>query len=242
MTLFNTGYFALLIGLGFGGYRLGRTLPRVSNVIGVSVLFATAFFWFLATTGKDQGHGPGAALGLAIAVIASTFPVVAGFALICGSIVRKVAGPAEGKFDRQAANFLAAFSIITVVAGMIYWGLIAEPANFCATRGKALSDKEFIELAVRDVSHNMRIDGSEEAIRGFHAKHPNCCRIRRNVGTLLDAMTGYATAEVEMYYELKAPRGPEDYYHQYIVLNRCGDIGHTYGMGLQKKNLPSWAR
>lgn len=122
--------------------------------------------------------------------------------------------------------------------------LFSNVSDYCNQKQRTLSDEDFIEIAVRQAARDMKIDGSDTSIRSFHAQHSKCCVVRKHVGSWVDTIFGFATAEVEMYYELNERayhkvHFADDFYHQFVVINRCGDIGRTYGEGIRV--LPSSA-
>ena len=148
--------------------------------------------------------------------------------------------PDIGLIDNRGTRIVLA---LLLGIGLVLF-LLANTRDYCIDQRRALSNEEFIEIAVRDASSKMHTGGSDSSNGTFRIAHPNCCRVQRNMGSFLDTIFGFATAEVEMYYELnnksKARYGT-DYYHQYTVINRCGDVGRTYGEAIRKSAVASWA-
>ena len=76
-------------------------------------------------------------------------------------------------FLRQ--RWFVALVVVCVVAISTYVLLPRDPPGYCREQKRVISDKEFIELAIRRVAGDMAIDGSEDSIRSYHANHPECC-------------------------------------------------------------------
>jgi hypothetical protein len=134
---------------------------------------------------------------------------------------------------------------VLLICSGLYLVFSADPAGYCRKTGRFLSDEEFIEIAVRNEVKfgNMRIDGREGSIRAFHADHPNCCRVNREAGSLIDRMLGSNFVGVDMYYEvnektLKAHPVGGEYYEVHLNVTACGRPGDWAGMRTEKGSLP----
>jgi hypothetical protein len=145
----------------------------------------------------------------------------------------------------QMAGLLAGvLFLIAIVYGA--WYFRAAQRGYCFAEKRVISDTEFIIAAIRRESSRINIQESRASAEAFLTSQPHCCRVvGRNVGSFLDTIFGYATVEVEMYYQIMvggdSPSRPS-YYHQYTVINRCGDVGRVYGEAVNRHQIPQWAK
>ena len=141
------------------------------------------------------------------------------------------------------------YAIGLVLAGLgcfaLYLIVPTSPAEYCREQKRFLSDEEFIETAVRnDVKGGMmKIEPSEASIRSFHADHPKCCRVRRDVTSLVERTFGLGSVQVDLYYEVnektlkERPLGGE-YYEVHVSIGACGRVGDWAGTRIEKRHLP----
>lgn len=114
--------------------------------------------------------------------------------------------------------------------------IVADPPGYCAAQQRYISDEEFIQIAIQREKTSMNIDGSEESIRTFHAKNPDCCRVDRNQTQYFARFLSTTVNSVEVYlqYEMsaaKVARYPANkYYDASVILDECGKELDTYGM------------
>jgi hypothetical protein len=110
--------------------------------------------------------------------------------------------------------------------------------GFCFDRARFVGENEMIEAAVRGIagSNRMAIDASDAAIKDFLRGNPNCCAVDRHPRgrSLLDVVTGWNVAEVEVNYERSSARASraEPYYKQFVSVSSCGQfLKSRYGTG-----------
>lgn len=129
--------------------------------------------------------------------------------------------------------------VVGLLSIVLYLFLTADPPGYCSEQKRFLPDEEFIEIAVRDEFNTgrMSIDGSDDSIRSFHAKHPNCCVVSRggdkSMGIDADNII------VRLRFDVNQKRfnaTKEKYYEDYLVISPCGIVLDSYGQGL--KTIP----
>lgn len=104
--------------------------------------------------------------------------------------------------------------------------------GYCFPEWKYLSDEDFIQAAVRSNVRDMDIDGSEESIKNFHAKHPKCCSVSRSYVSWGERLWFGNYVTVELNYKMKSKIPTERkymFYRQYLRMLQCGDAGSNYG-------------
>lgn len=120
----------------------------------------------------------------------------------------------------------------------LYVSIPSDTLGYCDKQKLFLTDEEFIEIAVRDEfrTGRMNVDGSEESFRAFHAMNSDCCSVdRSDRRNFLEKMIGASySVEVLVAYEVNVEwlnRSTEKFYVNNLVINPCGDVLDTYGMG-----------
>ena len=131
------------------------------------------------------------------------------------------------------------FTIVVSLLGMVlYLFLTADPPGYCSEQKRFLSDEEFIEIAVRDEIKKMNIDGSEESIRSFHAKHPDCCRVSRGGNKPMGVSANDVI--VRLVFEANerwSSATKTKFYEDNLIIDPCGSVLDSYGEGI--KSLPA---
>jgi hypothetical protein len=141
-----------------------------------------------------------------------------------------------------ATLILVAVVIITGVASH----LVQKPA--C---GKALSDQDLIERAIRyDTSSKQRhidlVDTPSDLIvyktpSQFLQRNLKCCSIDRGhyeLSTVFDRVMGSTEVWVTLWYRA-AETGKEPFYQSEVALNACGEIITSRGMPISEGPIPA---
>ena len=151
-------------------------------------------------------------------------------------------------------NLIRKYGIFLFIVGsivtMIVHTIITEPPGYCLAQKRYLSDEEFIQIAVRNNMGAMKIDGSEESIRTFHAKNPQCCTVDRSKTQYFSRFLSIELNGVDVYlnFERKEKtmaehRGTTDkYYDAWVILDICGDISDNWGISTSISNGSKWAQ
>lgn len=149
-------------------------------------------------------------------------------------------------FKKNWVWLFLSLSIFALLAGL--WGYVyitADPPGYCREQKRYISDEEFVELAVREAFKDQRIniDGSDDSIKGFRAKHQNCCLVNgREDATIFNRTFHLQRVTVHFVFERK----PEDiskydsndkYYESYVVFNICGIVLENYGITTSIKEI-----
>lgn len=137
-------------------------------------------------------------------------------------------------------KFIKNSMIVRILLGLIFIYLayitFADPPGYCATQKRYISDEEFIQIAVRENKTSMNIDGSEESIRTFHVKNPDCCTVNRRQTQYSSRflLTAVNSVEVFFQYELsaaKVARYPANkYYDAWTTIDVCGKPLEDWGI------------
>lgn len=127
-----------------------------------------------------------------------------------------------------------------------YMFFTSDPPGYCGEQKRFLTEKEFIEIAVREEASRgmMKVDGSAASVSTFYAKHPNCCRTSVEPQSFIDRILNIYFVEAVMYYEvndkeLKARPKEGEYFESYLTINACGQVVQRFGMRTGKEYLPS---
>lgn len=66
-----------------------------------------------------------------------------------------------------------------LTAYLVYAVVTANPPGYCAAQKRVIPDEEFIQIAIKDISWRMDLDGSESSIKSYYENHPWCCAVLR---------------------------------------------------------------
>ena len=140
--------------------------------------------------------------------------------------------------------------VVGLLSIVVYLFLTADPPGYCGEQKRFLSDEEFIASAVKyeATKRKMRIDGSDESVRNFHASHPDCCRVdRRDNRSLMDRILVTYTVEVRLIYEVNEEtinkmnkKYIEKYYDDHILIGACGRVYSSDSYGEGHKTFPKY--
>lgn len=137
-------------------------------------------------------------------------------------------------------NFFKSSLLFKIILGLVsvYTAYItfADPPGYCSTQQRYIPDEEFIQIAIRREKTSMNIDGSEESIRTFHVKNPDCCTVNRRQTQYLSRflLTAVNSVEVFFQYEMSEQKTAQylgdKYYDAWVIIDVCGKELDTYGI------------
>ena len=139
------------------------------------------------------------------------------------------------KFFKNSIIIRILFGLIFIYLSFI---IFADPPGYCAAQQRNISDEEFIQIAVRQNKNSMNIDDSEESIRTFHAKNPDCCTVYREHTQYLSRLLLTRVHSVEVYLqfeknteEIARTGGSNIYYDAFVTISTCGEELENSGIG-----------
>lgn len=137
-------------------------------------------------------------------------------------------------------GFLKSSLLFKMILGLVgvytIYVIFADPPGYCAAQQRYISDEEFIQIAVRENKTSMNIDGSEESIRTFHVKNPDCCTVNRRQAQYSSRflLTAVNSIEVRLQFERNEKnikdQGGDKYHESIVIIDACGKQLEVYGI------------